>query len=96
MSCLAGVMERWSTAYISRTKSFHNLLQGIDLAEETVVSVRVGNLVTADCMGVLGGDCAVFSLEHLDQDLRGNEITNMCYVNRFTRLPWPCSALMKV
>jgi hypothetical protein len=37
--------------------------------------------------------CALFSLEPLAQDLTDNEITDKCYVNLFTPLPLPCSAL---
>jgi hypothetical protein len=55
MSCLAGITARWSTAYDnSRTKSFHTLVQGIDSADEHVVSVRVRHLVKVDIIPVLG------------------------------------------
>jgi hypothetical protein len=37
--------------------------------------------------------CAVFRLEPLAQDPRDSEITDMSYVNLFTPLPLPCSAL---
>jgi hypothetical protein len=38
-------------------------------------------------------NCAMFSLEPLAQDPRDSEITDMRYVNVFTPLPLPCSAL---
>jgi hypothetical protein len=37
--------------------------------------------------------CAVFILEPLAQDPRESEITDMRYVNLFTTLPHPCSAI---
>jgi hypothetical protein len=37
--------------------------------------------------------CAVFSLEPLAQDPTDSEIKDMRYVNLFTPLPLPCSAL---
>jgi hypothetical protein len=48
---------------------------------------------SAEGMDVSCECCAVFSLETLAQDPRDSEITDMRYVNLFTPLPLPCSAL---